>query len=198
MKNAQEKYQVEAGEALSAAEAPWYVVRTKFHQERRAYLNLRACGFETYLPMRMGRSNGRGVQQSHPLFMRHLFIRVPYILSAWHEVMRTDGVEALIVSAGSPCRVRSQDITRIKAAEVDGLILIKPKERKGDPACAFKRGDALKVRFPERFGPAGLKGGGEIDAVFEDMVDTNRIAILFRLLERDVRVVIPLEAKAAV
>lgn len=76
----------------------WRVVYTKARCELRAEENLRAQGFEVYLPMIDVEKVRRGkfVIASEPLFARYLFVRASSEICNWSAIRSTKGVSYLL------------------------------------------------------------------------------------------------------
>jgi transcriptional antiterminator RfaH len=145
----------------------WSIAQTESQRETCAAYFLDRAGFEIYLPrIRINRGRKSRVV---PLFPAYIFIR---IIDQWHIVNSTIAIQRLLLNGGSPARVRDEDVDKIKAREVGGLVkLPKPPKR-------FQHGDAVSI----------AKGSfrGHV-ALFEGMAAHDRVAVLLELLGRKVR-----------
>ncbi len=76
----------------------WHVIHTKVRQEFRALENLKAQGFEVFLPtcQVQKKSQGKIKLAIEPLFNRYLFIRLSDVTSNWFPIRSTKGVSQLL------------------------------------------------------------------------------------------------------
>lgn len=161
--------------------APWFLAKTHLRYEQIARVNLEKQGFEVYLPLRLVRDR-KGTVSSRALFPRHLFFSVGANAKAWRAVFSTIGVQSVYRSGDHPATVPLDVVNKIRAKEEgDGLIHILDPKAKAEllAGAGYSRGDRLKIRS----GP--FEG---MNAIFAEPVDTNRIAILVKLLGRETRV----------
>lgn len=91
----------------SARGGRWYLVHTRPNCERKAELNLRAQGFETFLPQvdKTIRHARRFTSVRRPLFARYLFVRLDIGRDRWLSVNGTFGVSCLFTQEGRPVAV---------------------------------------------------------------------------------------------
>jgi transcriptional antiterminator RfaH len=156
----------------------WYVVQTQPHSEGKADAHLRRQGFSTYLPryLRQRRHARRTEIVARPLFPSYLFVALDLGRDRWRSVHSTFGVSHLILAGDEPLPVPDEIVERVRSREgEDGFVTL-----------------GL---------PAGLKLGSKvrlIDGIFADatgvldrVADSRRVAILLRLLGREVRVSVP-------
>lgn len=156
----------------------WYVAHTQPQKEARAELNLRQQGFVTYLPRykRTRRHARRTETVTRPLFPRYLFVALDIARDRWRFVQSTFGISNLILAGDLPAPLSEGVIDDIRQRE-----------------------DALG--FVELGLPAGVVPGSTVkllDGVFAEhtgvlsrIVDEYRVAVLLKLLGRDVRVFVP-------
>jgi transcriptional antiterminator RfaH len=145
----------------------WAIAQTESQREVIAAYFLSIAKFETYLP-RIKINRGRK-SRVVPLFPSYLFVRV---LDQWRAVESTIGVTRMIVSGGAPARMRDEELNKIRAREVNGIVrLPKPPKR-------FEQGDRLAI----------VKGSFRGHAcLFEGMSTHDRVAVLMDLLGRKVK-----------
>ncbi len=76
----------------------WHVIHTKVREEFRALENLKAQGFEVFLPtcQVQKKSQGKIKLTIEPLFNRYLFIRLSDVTSNWFPIRSTKGVSQLL------------------------------------------------------------------------------------------------------
>jgi len=155
----------------------WYVVETHPRAEARAEMHLRRQGFETYLPRyRKQRRHARRREDIlAPLFPRYIFVAMDTALQRWRTIHSTLGVARLVAFGAFPAPVRGSVIQEIREREAeDGLIRFTLGP---DPA----RGDAVRVTD-------GLLESCQ--GFFEDITDSERVAVLLDILGRKTRVVL--------
>lgn len=181
MKNAEEKIQVETGEAQGAAEAPWYVVLSEHNQERKALFHLEQARFEVYLPMRPG------AKRLVPFLPGYLFARLTP-RAQFHQIFSRIGVrDVLSMDRLHPATLEARYISAMQAEEhgSGAIHLRKREERKS----RFEKGQAVTI----------VDGGfAGFDAIFEQELDSRRVAILCKFMGRDSRVVLTQEWVAPV
>jgi transcription antitermination factor NusG len=149
----------------SEAKPQWYVVKTNNRQEKLARFSLRSEGLEVYLPMII-KTNKRGETRSAPMFPNHLFVRVNPTVDVWPAVFAARGVSCVLGHPGPPTPIFGQAIERMKAAEIDDLVMLCPKPPL--PKLGIKRGETVRV--------------GPLEAIFQEQLDANRVLLLIRLL----------------
>jgi transcriptional antiterminator RfaH len=155
----------------------WYVVQTRTHAERRALEHLGNQGFEAWLPeyMKRRRHARRTDWVRRPLFPNYLFVHLDLEAERWRSVLGTVGVVGLVGGNLAPTPLPDQVIATIRArVDGDGLVAM-------DSAASFKPGDAVKVAE----GPFA-----DLEGIFVDLADRDRVAILLRLLGREVKVTV--------
>lgn len=163
----------------------WYVVETTVGRERETAKNLKADGFEVYLPMR--RASPRAIKiHAVAFFPRYLFTRLSVGEAGWEGVFSAVGVQSLLGNAQRPIPLADRLIELIRSRERDGFIPIEPITIAPIP---FSKGDHVKVAD----GP--LSG---FEAVFHERVDEKRALILVSFLGRDSRTHVDLSSLRAV
>jgi transcriptional antiterminator RfaH len=163
--------------------ASWFVVKTQSRGEEKALRHLGNQGFVTYLPRYRRRiRHARRLQLVlRPLFPGYLFVHLDPDLCRWRSINGTIGVREILSNGDAPLAVPDRIIVEIKAREDEGgaVKLVAP---------AFARGQV--VRLME--GPLA-----DLNGLFEEMRDENRVVLLVSLLGRQVRMQVPLAAVAA-
>ena len=150
----------------------WYVVNTKPNAESRAAQHLVRQGYDVYMPRLLrSRKHARKVDfVVRPLFPRYLFVRLDLACDRWHAVQSTFGVQSLVLAGEKPAEIHEAIIAEIKQREGDdGYIRMEPP--------ALHKGS--KVRLLD-----GVFHGSE--GVFDQATDKHRVAILLRLMGREV------------
>jgi transcriptional antiterminator RfaH len=153
----------------------WYVVHTQVLGEDRADLNLRRQGFETYLPryLRTRRHARRVETVARPLFPRYLFVAMDVARDRWRAVQSTFGVSNLVVIGDDPIPLPDGVVDQIRTRECEqGFV---------------------KLGLPAGIGPGSpvrlIDGAfAEYRGVLERLAGDFRVAVLLKLLGREVRV----------
>jgi len=156
----------------------WYVVNTQPHCEVRAETNLRRQGIVAYLPryLRTRRHARREETVSRPLFPRYLFVALDLAKDRWRTVNSTFGVSKLVSAGESPIPISDAVIDEIREREgANGFV------RLGLPAGV---GIGSPVRLID-----GIFS--EYEGVIDRIADDQRVAVLLKLLGREVRVFVP-------
>ncbi|MEX2650558.1 MAG: transcription termination/antitermination NusG family protein [Alphaproteobacteria bacterium] len=156
----------------------WYVVHTHAQGEERALGHLARQGFEAWLPRhrRRIRHARRAVAALRPLFPRYLFVQLDLAGEPWRSVLSTVGVAAVVGAEGRPTAV-PEDVIADLRSRADGAGVVEL-----GPAHPFHRGDRL------RFVAGALR---DVEAILVAPTDAERVAVLLRLLGRDVRLTVP-------
>jgi len=174
---AKEQFAVEAVEEVGRAK--WGIVVSHQHAERKACANLRAQGFEVYLPMviseqRPTRTKPKPGLVVRPLFSTYVFARIDPTVSGWRSIFSTIGVKSVFMAGERPLVVPDKVVDAIQQREENGFIKIADV----DPGeLRWQRGDAVRVRGET----------ADYDAIFIERIDRNRVSVLVKLLQRDVR-----------
>ena len=151
----------------------WYLIHSKPQQETLARENLERQGYESYLPLILmrRRRRGRAFTEVGPMFPRYLFIRLGAGIDDWGPIRSTLGVSTLVKFGQIPARVPENLIQIMKAKE-------HPNGIQALPPNALKKGQKLRIAEGPFEGYEGL---------FEDRSGRNRVIILLRILEKQVR-----------
>jgi transcriptional antiterminator RfaH len=159
-------------------ELPWYVIRTKPHQERRAEFHIKQLGVETFLPLlRQGKTSRHAPKTViAPLFPGYFFARFD-IQRHYRAVSYAGGVHKIVEFGGKPARVSEVLIEAIKGNMDNGYVTVKPHR--------LQKGQIVQING----GPlAGLQ------AVFvREMPERNRVLLLFKALGFHARLVLAAE-----
>ena len=164
-------------------QANWFVVQTQPHCESKAKRHLINQGFDAYLPVyrRRVRHAGRTSIVLRPLFPGYLFVRLDPDVSRWRSVNGTLGVRQILSDGERPRYLDDRIVDEIKAREdSSGVIDL--------AAATFVRGQAVRVTE----GPMV-----NIEGLFQDVRDENRVVLLVSLLGRKVRLQVPTQAVEA-
>jgi transcriptional antiterminator NusG len=101
----------------------WYVVRTNIKCEEKAVANIRAAGFDAYLPRQRyeykHKRNNTYVVRERPLMLRYLFVGFDKRNKAFGFVRSCEGVESFIECQGWPIPVSEKDVASIYDAEMN-------------------------------------------------------------------------------
>lgn len=97
----------------------WYLIYAKPKSEELAKENLERQGYETYLPLILGKTRKRGktIQTIQPMFPRYLFIHLSDQTDDWGPIRSTLGVSALVRFGIIPARVPERLIKLLKQNE---------------------------------------------------------------------------------
>jgi transcriptional antiterminator RfaH len=155
----------------------WYVVRSQPHAERRARQNLERQGYEAWLPLcRRRRRHARRVELVlRPLFPRYLFVAFDLETTPWRPMLSTFGVSGVIQGPEGPLPVPEPVIAGLRArADEAGVLALDPP--------AYQPGARVRITS----GPLA-----DLEGIFQVRTDAERVAILLRLMGREVRVMVP-------
>jgi transcriptional antiterminator RfaH len=161
----------------------WFVVRTRSRAEEKALRHLANQGFGPYLPRyrRHVRHARRNAVVLRPLFPGYLFVRLDPSACRWRSINGTVGVQEILTDGDMPLPVADRIIDEIVAREDEtGAVKL--------AAPTFAHGQAVRLLD----GPLA-----EINGLFEEMRDENRVILLVSLLGRQVRMQVPAETVAA-
>tara|TARA_R110002096_G_scaffold94635_6_gene212944 strand:- start:40233 stop:40733 length:501 start_codon:yes stop_codon:yes gene_type:complete len=97
----------------------WYLIHSKPKDEKLAQDNLERQGYETYLPLILGRTKKRGktTKSILPMFPRYLFIHLSDQTDDWGPIRSTLGVSSLIRFGATPAKVPDNLIKTLKRNE---------------------------------------------------------------------------------
>lgn len=152
----------------------WYVAHTRPMAEARAREHLVNQGFEAWLPeyRKLRRHARRTDHVLRPLFPRYLFVHLDLDAERWRSVLGTAGVQHL-VGGDPPTPLPDAVIAHLKArVDEEGLVPV-------SPALSLKSGDAVRIAE----GPLA-----DLEGIFLDIDDKDRVAILLSLMGRSLRV----------
>jgi transcriptional antiterminator RfaH len=158
----------------------WFVVRTRARAEEMAARHLANQRFTAYLPRyrRQVRHARRNEIVLRPLFPGYLFVQLDPQLCRWRSINGTFGVQKVLTQGDVLLPVADSIIAEIKAREDEtgAVKLAKPRFAPGQ-----------LVRLLE--GPLA-----DLNGLFEEMRDENRVILLVSLLGRQVRMQVPMAA----
>jgi transcriptional antiterminator RfaH len=97
----------------------WYLIHSKPKSENVAKENLERQGYETYLPLILGRTKRRGktIKSIKPMFPRYLFIHLSEETDDWGPIRSTLGVSSLIRFGVTPAKIPDTLINSLKENE---------------------------------------------------------------------------------
>lgn len=161
----------------------WFVVRTQSRAEEKAMQHLTNQGFMAYLPRyrRRVRHARRNEIVLRPLFPGYLFVNLDPERCRWRSINGTVGVREILTNGDTPLAVPDRIIDEIRAREDESgaVKLVAP---------TFARGQVVRL----------LEGPmADVNGLFEEMRDENRVVLLVSLLGRKVRMQVPAAAVAA-
>lgn len=164
----------EAVAAKAGQEKPkrWAVCETKPSAWGVALENLRNQGFEFYHPMLVravapSAKNPRG-QVVAPFLPGYVFVSIDPGVQPWRSLFYTRGLKSVLMAGEHPALFPDAKLKMIRDREENGLI------RMIDPASLprdHKAGDKVRVRW----------NGQDLDAVFEEYVDKNRVVVFLSI-----------------
>ncbi len=163
----------------------WYVVHAHARAEAKALFNLTRQGFSAYLPryLKRRRHARRTECVPSPLFPRYLFVSMDIEAVRWRAIQSTFGVAHLVCHGDRPTPVPEGAVEEIRAREdVNGMVELRP-------LASLKKGDRVEIVSGALADQVGL---------FDEIVDSQRVVILLKLLGRQVRVRVPEHAMVAV
>lgn len=161
----------------------WYVVRTQSRAEEKAMRHLNNQGFLTYLPRyrRRVRHARRNEIVLRPLFPGYLFVRLDPDRCRWRSINGTVGVCEILSNGDAPLAVPDRIIEEIRARQDEtGAVRLMPPP--------FARGQEVRLLD----GPLA-----DMNVLFEEMRDENRVVLLVSLLGRKVRMQVSAAAVVA-
>ena len=97
----------------------WYLIYSKPREEKLAQENLERQGYETYLPLILGRQRKKGktTKAIQPMFPRYLFIHLSNKTDDWGPIRSTIGVANLVRFGMQPAKVPETLINGLKNSE---------------------------------------------------------------------------------
>jgi transcriptional antiterminator RfaH len=141
----------------------WACAQLQPQRERLALHTLTLRGYSTYLPrLRQHRvSRGRRIETTPALFPGHAFVLIEL---QWHTARWAPGVTRIVLDGAAPARVPDAVIAEIRSRERDGLVVLPPRLKRGDPVRI------LRGPFHERL------------AIYDGMAPHERVAVLLSVL----------------
>ena len=152
----------------------WYLIYSKPKEEKLAKEHLERQGYETYLPLVLGRIKKRGRTQKsiQPMFPRYLFIYLSDQTDDWGPIRSTIGVSHLVKFGMNPAKIPESLITQLKENEVgDGYHVLQSKK--------LKKGDELLI-------VEGPFEGYEATLFSQNAED--RVVVLLKIAESHIKV----------
>ncbi|MDF3846035.1 transcription/translation regulatory transformer protein RfaH [Pseudomonas citronellolis] len=156
-----------------ATEKRWYLVQCKPRQAFRALENLERQGYECLLPTHQIEQLQKGKLQllSEPLFPGYLFIQLDKLEDNWFPIRSTRGVNRIVSFGNWPTAVPESIISELRRRDEN------PKPN------SIQVGTRMTLKTTEF---------RKIEAIFLERHADNRIVILMSLLQRDLKVQIPI------
>ena len=152
----------------------WYLIYSKSREEKLAQEHLERQGYETYLPLILGRikRRGRTKKSIQPMFPRYLFIYLSDQTDDWGPIRSTIGISNLVKFGMEPAKVPENLIMQLKENECD-------KGFYDLPAKKFKPGDELLIM-------EGPFAGYEATLFSQNSED--RIIVLLKIAEKYIKI----------
>lgn len=165
----------------------WYAIHTLPRGEEIALKNLKAQGFDSFLPRyHKPRRHARKMEVVvAPLFPRYLFVALDLEADQWLSVNSTRGVAYIVRQKGCPAALPDGVIDNLK--QTTDL-----QEQETVPLSSlrlFSEGSKLEV-------VQGAFAG--YTALYEKMTDGERVQLLLNMLGREVRISVPAHAVVAI
>ena len=152
----------------------WYLIQAKPKSEQMAKENLERQGYETYLPLILGRAKRRGktIKSIQPMFPRYLFIHLSDQTDDWGPIRSTLGVSALVRFGMKPAVVPENIINSLKKSEnIQGIHEL--------PSKTLSPGDNLLI----------VEGPFEgYEATLYSKKSEDRVIVLLKIAEKFVKV----------
>ena len=152
----------------------WYLIYSKPKEEKLAKEHLERQGYETYLPLVLGRIKKRGRTQRsvQPMFPRYLFIYLSDQTDDWGPIRSTIGVSNLVKFGMTPAKVPENLIIRLKENEIgDGYHDL--------PSKRLKKGDEILI-------VEGPFEGYEATLFSQNAED--RVVVLLKIAEQHIKI----------
>ena len=150
----------------STETAHWYLLQTKFKQEKKAAQELRQQNISVFLPLHKfeKRIRGNKVIKEEPLFSRYLFAWLDFENTNWSSVRSTRGISNVVAFGNGPIIVNQVIINGLKKID---LLPIEPYIKIGE-----------KVRIASG-SLAGLK------AIYQTADGSSRSYILLEFMQQN-------------
>ena len=152
----------------------WYLIYSKPKEEKLAKEHLDRQGYETYLPLVLGRIKKRGRTQRsiQPMFPRYLFIYLSDQTDDWGPIRSTIGVSNLVKFGMAPAKVPENLIIRLKENEADEGYHYLPSQK-------LKKGDQILI----------IEGPFEgYEATLFSQNAEDRVVVLLNIAEKYIKV----------
>ena len=152
----------------------WYLIYSKPKEEKLAKEHLDRQGYETYLPLVLGRIKKRGRTQRsiQPMFPRYLFIYLSDQTDDWGPIRSTIGVSNLVKFGMAPAKVPENLIIRLKENEADEGYHDLPSQK-------LKKGDQILI----------IEGPFEgYEATLFSQNAEDRVVVLLNIAEKYIKV----------
>ena len=152
----------------------WYLICSKPKEEKLAKEHLERQGYETYLPLVLGRIKKRGRTQRsiQPMFPRYLFIYLSDQTDDWGPIRSTIGVSNLVKFGMAPAKVPENLIIRLKENEADEGYHDLPSQK-------LKKGDQILI----------IEGPFEgYEATLFSQNAEDRVVVLLNIAEKYIKV----------
>lgn len=160
----------------STTEKRWYLVQCKPKQDLRALEHLQRQGYECLLPLHKVERLQKGQWQTleEPLFPGYLFIELDALLDNWMPIRSTRGVSQIVRFGSYPLSVPPNIIEQLRETSPS----VEPELLPGDKVIV---------------GWGGVRG---IEAIFLTKDGAERVLILLNILQREVKVTVPVNGLA--
>ena len=157
----------------STTERRWYLVQCKPKQDLRALENLQRQGYECLLPLHKVEYLQKGQWQikEEPLFPGYLFIELNTLQDNWMPIRSTRGISQIVRFGAEPLPVPREIIERLQCGD-------------SAPEQTFKPGEKVIISW------AGSSG---LEAIFLAKDGTERVLLLLKILQREIRISIPMQ-----
>ncbi len=144
----------------------WYLLQTKFRQERKAAQELEQQNIIVFLPLYRFEKIIKGVRviKEEPLFPRYLFARLNFENTNWTSVRSTRGISNFVAFANGPAIVDQAIINELR--QIDLL----PKE------AYFKIGEKVRIAS------GALKG---LNGIYQTVHGSSRSYILLEFMQQN-------------
>ena len=156
----------------------WYLLQTKFKQEKKAAQELRQQNISVFLPLHRFEKIIRGnkVIKEEPLFSRYLFARLDVENTNWTSVRSTRGISNFVAFGNGPAIVDQAIVKELKKID------LMPEE------SYFKAGEKIRVASGSLEGLSAIyqteNGSSRSYILLEFMQQNQYLSIDNRLIEK--------------
>ena len=107
-------------ESQRQREAHWYLLQTKFNQEKRAAKELRQQNISVFLPMHKFEKiiKNNKVIKEEPLFSRYLFALLDIENTNWTSIRSTRGISNIVEFGNGPIVVSQNIVEELKKIDL--------------------------------------------------------------------------------